>query len=108
MAIHFLYSLVKDIEEFHRLGECHADIHSENILIERVCLSFQLRLLGSFHWVDTTRRDEQKDDIVNVAEVFYEMIGGHEHYHKQTKFIKDICCGVKNLLFKRNLKTLLV
>jgi serine/threonine protein kinase len=106
MAIHLLYSLVKGIEEVHRLGEYHADIHSENIMIERVGLSFQLKLLDPFHWVGATRRDGQKDDIVNVIEVFYEMIGGHKHYYKQPKFIKDICCGMKKTFILKKFKTI--
>jgi len=105
-ALHLLYALVKGVEEIHRLGEYHADIHSENIMIERAGLSFQLKLLDPFHWVGATRRDGQKDDIVNVVEVFYEMIGGNKYYSKQPKFVKNICLGMKKTLILQKFKTI--
>lgn len=105
-AVHLLYELVRRVEEVHRLGEYHADIHTDNILVQQVGLKFELKLLDPFHWVGATKRDGQKDDIVNIVEVFYESIGASKYYQKQPQVIKDICLGMKKPFILRRFKTL--
>jgi len=106
VALHLLYSLVKGVEEIHRLGQYHADIHTENIMVERAGLSFQLKLLDPFHWVGATKSDGQKNDISNAVEVFYESLGGAKHYAKQPQVVKDICFGMKKPFILRKFKTI--
>lgn len=105
-ALHLLYALVKGVEEIHRLGQYHADIHTENIMVERAGLSFQLKLLDPFHWVGATKSDGQKDDIANVVEVFYECLGGAKYYAKQPQIVKDICLGMKKPFILKKFKTI--
>lgn len=105
-ALHLLHALVVGVEKIHQSGEYHADIHTDNILVEHVGLEFRLKLLDPFHWVGATKRDGQKDDIVNVIEVFYEALGGHKHYSKLPKSIKEICLGMKRPYILRKFKTI--
>lgn len=105
-ALHLLHALVTGVEGIHRLGEYHADIHLDNILVERVGLSFQLKLLDPFHWTGATKRDGQKDDICNVVEVFYDALGGTKHYAKQPQVVKDICKGMKRPLILKSFGTI--
>lgn len=105
-ALHLLYDLVKGVEEIHRQGEYHGDIHTANIMIERAGLSFTLKLLDPFHWVGATKRDGQQDDIVGVIEVFFEAVGGHEHYARLPQVVKDICLGMKKPFILKKFKTM--
>lgn len=105
-ALHLLYALVKGLEKIHQLGEYHADIHTDNILVESVGLNFNLKLLDPFHWVGATKNDGQKDDITNCIEVFYECLGGKEKYASQPQIIKDICLGLKKPFILRKFKSM--
>lgn len=105
-GLHLLHDLVKGVEEIHRQGQYHGDIHTANIMIERAGLSFGLKLLDPFHWVGATKRDGQQDDIVGVIEVFFEAVGGQEHYARLPQVVKDICLGMKKPFILRKFKTM--
>lgn len=105
-ALHLLHALVRGVEEIHRLGQYHGDIHTANIMVERAGLSFGLKLLDPFHWVGATKRDGQQDDIVGVIEVFFEALGGHEHYSRLPQVVKDICLGMKKPFILKKFKTM--
>lgn len=100
-ALHLLHALATGMEEVHRIGEYHGDLHSENIIIQRYGLGFDLKLLDLFQWSDGSRVNIQ-EDVINMVHIFYEALGGQKYYAKQPQVIKDVCCGLKrNLILKK-------
>ncbi|MHC4752911.1 MAG: protein kinase domain-containing protein, partial [Planctomycetota bacterium] len=47
-ALHLLHALAIGMEPIHYLGEYHGDIHSDNILVKRVGIGFEVHLLDFF------------------------------------------------------------
>ena len=102
-AAHLLHALAKGVAEIHQLGEYHGDLHSENIMVERVGLGFQLKLIDMFVWKDSVKSNI-REDTVNLIHVFYEALGGQKHYAKQPAAIKQICCGLKRSLIEKKFR----
>lgn len=103
-ALHLLYALVKGVECIHRMNEYHGDLHSENVIINRFGLEFDLKLLDLFHW-DSPKRENRQDDICDLIRLLYDSIGGARHYSRQPAAIKNICCGLKRSLILRKFRT---
>ena len=47
-GLHLLYALTKGMEPIHLLNEYHGDLHSDNIIVNRFGLEFELKLLDMF------------------------------------------------------------
>lgn len=105
IALHLLYALTKGVEEIHLLNEYHGDLHSDNIIINHVGLTFQCKLVDLYFWPDSKSLN-RKEDIVNLIKIFHEMLGGAEAYHKQPNFVKKICCGLKRSLILRKFRNI--
>lgn len=103
-GIHLLYSLAKGISEIHNLREYHGDLHSENIIVERHGLGFDLKLLDLYHW-NVPRKQNIQDDICDMVKIFYDAIGGKKHYAKHPPAIKAICMGLKRGLILKKFRT---
>ena len=100
-AILLLYALVVGLECIHRAREYHGDLHSDNIIVERYGLFFDLKILDFFHWPGQKRAGTQ-DDICFLIRNLYDALGGARFYAKQPKEIKHICLGLKrSLILKR-------
>ncbi|MEJ2108087.1 MAG: protein kinase [Acidiferrobacteraceae bacterium] len=96
-AIHLLHALASGIECVHQLGEYHGDLHTDNIIVQRFGLGFDLRLLDFYQW-QAPRRENIRDDVINMIHIFYEALGGQKHYAKQPPEVKAIVCGLKRTL----------
>src|SRR3954471_18092348 len=100
-ALHVLYVLARGIAPIHARGEYHGDIHDDNIMIRRQGISFDVKLLDFFD-LGAPSRSKIHKDVLNLIEVFHQIVGGREHYHAQPKVIKDIIRGLKDsLILKR-------
>lgn len=99
-ALHVLYALVKGIAPIHARGEYHGDIHDDNIMIRRVGIGFEVKLLDFFDLGKPTRGKIHKD-VLNLIQVFYAIVGGREHYARQPQVVKDIIRGQKDSLILR-------
>nr|PZN71604.1 MAG: serine/threonine protein kinase [Pseudomonadota bacterium] len=100
-ALHVLYALAQGLEAVHSLGEYHADVHSQNILIHPVGVRFELKLLDFYDWGKPTRW-KQQHDIVDCIRVFVECMGGRTHYGKLPKEIRYIACNLRyNTIIRR-------
>jgi serine/threonine protein kinase len=104
-ALHFLHALVKGMEQVHLANEYHGDIHSDNIIVNRHGLRFDLKLMDLFH-LDAPKVENKRSDIYDIIRVFHESIGGAKFYAKQPKAVKYICCGLKNNLILKRFRTL--
>ena len=48
-GMHLLHALASGIESIHHMKEYHGDLHTDNIIIHRSSLSYDLKLLDMFH-----------------------------------------------------------
>ncbi|MBD3260020.1 protein kinase [Candidatus Woesearchaeota archaeon] len=103
-ALHLLHALAKGIEDIHRLKEYHGDLHTDNIIVQRSGLRFELKLLDLYHWGGASA-ERIHDDVVELIHIFYEVLGGKKHYAKLPPAVKDIICGLKRSLILKKFKT---
>jgi len=103
-TIHLLHALASGIECIHRMGEYHGDLHTDNIIVLRYGLSFELKLIDMLHW-GAPRSENIQDDVVNLIRIFYDALGGQKYYIKQPPEVKAICCGLKRSLILKKFKS---
>lgn len=103
-ALHLFHALIKGVEQVHAVKEYHGDIHSDNIIIKRRGLSYDVHLIDLMHLGRTTKEQIQQD-VYDLIDVFYEIIGGIKYYNKMPDYIKKIILGRKASLISRKFKT---
>ena len=103
-ALHLLHAMVKGIEEIHKKGEYHGDLHSDNVIIRRYGLGFDMKLIDLHHWGPSNKENLQ-DDIFDMIKVFHEALGGIKAYSKQPQWVKEIVCGQKRSLVLKKFRT---
>ncbi len=103
-ALHLLYALTKGIECIHSMNEYHGDLHSENIIVNKFGLEFDLKLVDLFS-AKESKHESRKFDIITLIQVFHEALGGARHYANHPDPIKYICCGLKTSLILKKFKT---
>ncbi len=103
-ALHLLYELAKGMEEVHRHREYHGDLHTDNVILRRVGLHFDLKLIDLFHW-NGASHENIEEDTMKLIQIFHEAIGGSKHYSKQPKEIKQLVCGLKRSLLRKKFRT---
>jgi len=103
-ALHLLHSLAAGMEQIHSLKEYHGDLHSQNIIIRRFGLGFDLKLLDMYHW-DYPKPQNILDDVCDMVRIFYDALGGKPQYAGQPEAIKNICCGLRRSLIQKKFKT---
>jgi len=96
-ALHVLYSLVRGIAPIHARGEYHGDIHDDNIMIRRMGIGFEIKLLDFFDLGKPSKSKIHKD-VLNLIQVFHAIVGGRDRYADQPKVVKDIIRGLKDSL----------
>lgn len=103
-GLHLLHALATGIECIHTMKEYHGDLHSENIIIQRYGLGFDLKLLDFYHW-GAPRPENIHDDVVDLVKLLHEAVGGQKYYAKQPAEIKGICRGLKRSLILKNFRS---
>lgn len=103
-AVHLLHALARGVECIHRAGDYHGDLHIENVMVKRVGLEFDLKLIDMFHWGAPTA-EHRRDDIVDLVRLFYDVLGGQRHYAGQPQEVKSICRGLKRSLILQRFRT---
>ena len=103
-GLHLIHALAKGIEDIHRLKEYHGDLHTENVIVQRHGLGFDLKLVDMYHWGKASAENVQHD-VFCLIRLLYDSLGGLNHYSKQPRVIKNICCGLKRGLILRKFKT---
>ena len=103
-GIHLLHALAAGVESIHRLGEYHGDLHADNVIVQRLGLTFELKFLDLFHRGRATRENRQ-DDICSIVRLFYDALGSHRYYARHPRQVKSICCGLKRSLILKKFPT---
>ncbi|MFT4572380.1 MAG: tRNA A-37 threonylcarbamoyl transferase component Bud32 [Hyphomicrobiaceae bacterium] len=102
-ALHLLSALADGVAEIHDTGEYHGDLHSDNVIVQQRGLGFDVKLIDMFQW-GRSNATHRRDDVVDLARLLYDAIGGLRHYSKQPPAIKEICCGLKTSLIHRKFR----
>lgn len=102
-GLHFLRSLAIAVNEIHQHREYHGDLHSENVMIQRVGLGFEIKLMD-FYPEKIRRVDAFKDDLCDVIRIFYDALGGRKRYARHPIQVKKICYGLKRSLILKNFR----
>lgn len=105
MALHLLYSLAKGIDQVHKADEYHGDIHVDNIIVNRLGLTFDLKLVDLFH-TQATKAENKREDICDLIRLFYDALGGARHYSRQPDAVKYIICGLRRSLILSKFRTM--
>lgn len=103
-ALHLLHALAKGIETIHHMREYHGDLHTDNIIISRFGLSYELKLIDMYYW-GAAKYENIRHDVVSLIRVFYDALGGQKHYARQPPEVKAIICGLKSSLIIKKFKT---
>ncbi|MHA2302846.1 MAG: protein kinase domain-containing protein, partial [Candidatus Thorarchaeota archaeon] len=88
-ALHLLHALAVGMEPIHYLGDYHGDIHSDNILVKRAGIRFEVHLLDFFDLGRSTREKIQYD-VIDLVSLLYETIGGQDGYTRAGNEIRQI------------------
>ena len=78
-AIHLLHALASRLECIHATGGYHGDLHTENIIVQRFGLLFELKLLELYHWGSPSKASIF-DDVCDMIRIFYDALGGARTY----------------------------
>jgi len=103
-ALSLLYALAEGLEEVHERGEYHGDLHDRNVMISRRGIFFDLKIVDFFHWGRPTKA-HLRDDVVDLARLLYDCVGGAAAYRDQPAEIKQICKGLRRDLIGRMFPT---
>lgn len=103
-ALHLLHALAVGLEGIHFHGCYHGDLHTENIMVCRVGLHYELKLLDLFN-PGGSKRDNIANDISDAIRIFYDALGGNARYARQAEQIKKICCGLKRSLIAKRFRS---
>lgn len=103
-ALHLLYGLAAGIESIHQLREYHGDLHSDNVIVRRYGLGFNIKLVDMFRW-EMPKRENIQDDVVDMVKIFHEAVGGAPRYARLPREAKAICCGLKRSLILKKFRT---
>jgi serine/threonine protein kinase len=103
-GLHLLHSLAVGVEAIHNLREYHGDLHSDNIIVRRHGISFDLKLVDVFNW-DGAKSDNIAGDVCDLIRIFYDSLGGQKTYARQPAEVKAICCGLKRGLILKKYRT---
>ena len=103
-ALHLLYALIKGIEEIHSAKDYHGDLHTDNIIVNRFGLEFDLKVVDLYH-LSASKHENRREDLCGLIQVFHEVLGGAKYYSKHPAFVKEICCGLKRSLILKKFRT---
>lgn len=103
-AVHLLYALVKGIEQIHQAYQYHGDLHTDNIIVQKSGLGFDLKIIDFFRWHYYPLKANKQDDLIDMVKVFYETLGGQKNYARQPRAVKKIAMGLKRSLILKKFK----
>lgn len=103
-GLHLLHTLAKGLEVIHEMREYHGDLHSDNIIIKRRGIRFQVKLIDIYRWRVSTG-ENIREDVVDIIRIFYDALGGASQYASHPPEVKAICRGLKRTLIKKKFRT---
>ena len=80
-------------------------MHSDNVIVQRHGLGFDLKLVDMYNW-GRPSRDNYREDMFDAIRLFYDALGGRKHYKNQPPEVKEICAGLKRTLIRQRFRRL--
>jgi len=105
MALHVFFNLVRGLETIHAMGEYHADVHSQNILIRPTGVRFELKLVDFYDW-GRPAKHKQRQDIFDAVQVFLECLGGRARLAKLPAEVRYIFGAMRRPTILRRFPTI--
>lgn len=103
-GLHLLHVLAQGLEQIHHQYEYHGDLHTDNILIRRRGISFDVKLIDMFYAGKPTA-EKIRTDVCDLIRIFYDALGGKKQYGRHPPEIKQICCGLRRSLIQSKFRT---
>lgn len=103
-AMVFLHRLSVGLESIHALADYHGDLHADNLIVRRIGVDFELRLVDAYRW-SGSRRVSMREDLVDAVHIFHQALGGQARYARQPPEVKAICRGLKKQLILQRFPT---
>ena len=103
-ALHLIHSVAVGVEQIHFLGEYHGDIHTDNVLVSKRGLGFEVHLIDFLDLGRSTRKKIQIDVFALIG-VLHELVGGASGYKRCGKDIRTLVMGRKHTLISKRFKT---
>lgn len=103
-AMHLLYTLTCGMEQVHRHREYHGDLHSDNVMVRRRGIFFDVKVVDFYHWGAPTA-SRIREDVFDLIRLFYDAVGGRRTYAKQPPEVKAICRGLRRDLIAKSFPT---
>ncbi|GMR08638.1 MAG: Dot/Icm T4SS effector protein kinase CoxK1 [Gammaproteobacteria bacterium] len=103
-GMHLLYALASGMERIHHLKEYHGDLHTDNVIVQRRGLGFDIKVLDLYHW-NAPKAENIHDDVCDLIRLYYDSIGGQKHYARQPADVKQIICGLKRTMILKKFRT---
>ena len=103
-ALHLTYALARGLEAIHAVREYHGDLHDTNVLVSRVGILFDVKVVDFYHWGAPTAA-HRFDDVADLIRLLYDAVGGRRRYASQPPVIKNICRGLRKDLIRRAFPT---
>ncbi len=92
-ALHVIAAITAGVAEIHALGLYHGDIHGDNVLLEQVGINYRPKLIDPFTAPQASKARRLKGDVVDLAYLLYELVGGPKGYPQSPRLVKEIVCG---------------
>lgn len=102
-ALHLLHALSSGMAAVHQLRESHGDLHTQNVMVRRQGLEFEVKVFDFFQ-LDAGKQDQYQDDVYGLVNILYECVGGKKHYSRQPPVIKGIVRGLKSSLIREKFR----
>lgn len=103
-ALHILRAIAEGVAPIHQAGEYHGDLHTENIIVKRRGIGFSIKLLDFFDLGRSTKQ-RREEDVLDLIQILYELIGGATYYKNTRSSVKDIVRGRKRSLIFKNFRS---
>lgn len=103
-GLHLLHVLAQGLEQIHHNYEYHGDLHTDNILIRRRGISFDVKLIDMFYAGKATA-EKIRADVCDLVRIFYDALGGRKQYSRLPLEVKQICCGLRRSLIQAKFRT---
>ncbi len=103
-ALHLTYALARGLEEIHKVGEYHGDLHDDNVLVRKIGIFYDMKLVDFFHWGAPTPA-HNRDDVADLIRLLYDTVGGRKRYPDQPPEIKAVCRGLRRDLIRKAFPT---
>jgi len=103
-ALHLLHALASGLEQVHRAKEYHGDLHSDNVIVTRRGIDFEVKLVD-FYPRGSPSAANTREDVIGLVHLLHETVGGRNRYAQQPPEIKAVCLGLRRDLITRKFRT---